>query len=81
MNFATVPFVHGDTYTLCPPMSEHEKTLDFKLFANPSVSQMFIFPSQLANVSICFLFFTINYTFFSIVFLMHTLNEFDFSMV
>ena len=81
MNFAIVPSVHGDTHTLCPPMSEHEKPLDFKLFANPSVSQMLFFPSQLENVSMCFLFFTINYTFFSIVFLMYILNEFDFCMV
>lgn len=58
MSFVTVPFVHGDTHTLCPPMSEHEKPLDFELFANPSVSQMLFFPSQLANVSM-FSFFTI----------------------
>lgn len=57
MNFATVPFEHGDTHTLCSPMSEYEKPLDLKLFVNPSVSQMLFFPSQLANVSICFLFF------------------------
>lgn len=79
MSFVTVPFVYGDTHTLCPPMSEHEKPLDFELFANPSVSQMLFFPSQLANVSM-FSFFH-HYTFFSIVFLMHTLNEFDFCMV